>query len=134
MADQAREFGFVPDVLVCATDVPRSRPEPDMCLKALADLNIEEVCTAVKVGDTVQDVLEGVRAGMWTIGITLSGSLAGLTEGELAALSDAEKWKLHERISDELIGAGAHFTARDLPACVETLHFIDKLCLKNFKP
>lgn len=134
LADQAGEFGFVPDVLVCATDVPRSRPEPDMCLKVLADLNIADVCATVKIGDTVQDVLEGLRAGMWTIGITLTGSLAGLTEGELAGLSDVEKWKLHERISDELTEAGAHFTAPNLPACVETLHFIDKLCLKKFKP
>ena len=134
LADQAGVFGYVPDVLVCATDVARSRPEPDMCLKAMADLNIDEACAAVKVGDTVQDVLEGLRAGMWVVGITLTGSMAGMTEGELSGLSDAEKWKLHEKISDELTEAGAHFTAPNLPACVETLHFIDKLCQKKFKP
>jgi phosphonoacetaldehyde hydrolase len=134
LADQAGALGYFPDVLVCATDVPRSRPEPDMCLKILADWNIEEACTAVKVGDTVQDVLEGVRAGMWVIGITLSGSMAGMTERELSGLSDAEKWKLHEKISDKLTEAGAHFTVPNLPACVETLHVIDKLCQRKFKP
>lgn len=134
LVDQAGTFGYTPDVLVCATDVARGRPEPDMCLKVLADLNIREACTAVKVGDTVQDVLEGVRAGMWVVGITLSGSMAGMTEWELSGLSDAEKWTLHEKISDKLTEAGAHFTVPNLPACVETLHVIDKLCQKKFKP
>ena len=134
LADTARESGYEPDVLVCATDVPRSRPEPDMCLKVLADLNVPDPCTAVKIGDTVQDVLEGVRAGMWVVGITLTGSMAGMTEAELSGLSDVEKWRLHEKISDQLTAAGAHFTATDIPSCVETLHIIDKLCQKEYKP
>ena len=134
LAEGARRNGFVPDTVVCASDVAHGRPAPDMCLEAMRRLNVSDPARSVKIGDTVNDVLEGTRAGMWTIGITLSGSMAGLTEGELAALSEAEKWKLHERISDELTEAGAHFTAQNLPTCVETLHLIDKLCLKNFKP
>lgn len=134
LAAQAREFGYAPDVLVCATDVPRSRPEPDMCRKVLADLDIEDPGCAVKIGDTVQDVLEGVRAGMWVVGITLTGSLAGMTEGEFAAMTEVEKWTLHQRISEEMTSAGAHFTAVDIPSCIEALRFIDTLCQKKYKP
>ena len=134
LAERAREYGYCPDVLVCATDVPRSRPEPDMCLKVLADLGIGNPSFAVKIGDTVQDVLEGVRAGMWVVGVTLTGSMAGMTEDELSSLSEIDKWQLHQRISDELTEAGAHFTAIDLPSCVEALYYIDRLCQNKYKP
>jgi phosphonoacetaldehyde hydrolase len=105
LADRAREFGYV-------TDPSR----------------------AVKVGDTVNDVLEGVQAGMWVIGVTLSGSLAGLSEDELAGLTDAQKWMMHSRISDVLTEAGAHFTIPDVASCLPVLRNIDDNRRNNFKP
>ena len=95
LAERARSFGYEPDVLVCATDVPHGRPAPDMCSEVLLRLRVADPARAVKIGDTVNDVLEGVRAGMWVIGITLSGSLAGLSEQELALLPDHDRLALH---------------------------------------
>lgn len=134
LAERAREFGYEPDVLVCATDVSHGRPEPDMCLKALKDMNLQDPARAVKIGDTVNDVLEGLRAGMWVIGLTLSGSLAGLTEEELRQLPEAQKWLMHDKISDLLANAGAHFTAPDLPSCLSILSKIDEHCQNNYTP
>ena len=40
----------------------------------------------VKVGDTPADMQEGVNAGMWTIGVTVSGNEIGLSEPDAAAM------------------------------------------------
>jgi len=134
LADRAREFGYAPEVLVCATDVEQGRPAPDMCREVMRKLNVTDPSRAVKVGDTVNDVLEGVQAGMWVIGVTLSGSLAGLSEDELAGLTDAQKWMMHSRISDVLTEAGAHFTIPDVASCLPVLRNIDDNRRNNFKP
>lgn len=126
LAKKAELLGYVPEVLVCATDVPEGRPAPDICIKVLRLLGITNPAHVVKIGDTVNDVLEGVRAGMWVIGITLSGSLAGLSEEELNVLPDTKKDTLHERIAQELIAAGAHYTARDVASCLPILERLSR--------
>ena len=126
LAERAKEFGYEPDVLVCATDVPAGRPAPDMCKEVLARLGIADPARAVKIGDTVNDVLEGLHAGMWVIGLTLSGSLAGLSQEEIAALSPEDREALHHRISHTLTTAGAHFTAVDVQSCLPLLQEIEK--------
>lgn len=126
LAERARLLGYAPDVLVCATDVPRGRPAPDMCNEILNRFGISDPSRAVKIGDTVNDVLEGVRAGMWVIGLTLSGSLAGLSEKELYALSPEVRQTLHHTISHALMLAGAHFVAPDIASCLPLLSEIEK--------
>ncbi len=126
LAERAKEFGYAPDVMVGATDVPHGRPAPDMCKEVLRQLDVSDPARAVKIGDTVQDVLEGLRAGMWVIGITLSGSLAGLSYEEVLILSRDDRDALHQRVSLDLITAGAHFTAPDVKACLPLLREIEK--------
>jgi len=128
LAARAAEQSYVPDVLVCATDVPHGRPEPDMCREVLRMLNVADPSRAVKIGDTVNDVLEGVRAGMWVIGVTLTGNLAGLSKDEMADLSSDQKWIIHSRISHVLKEAGAHYTTPEVSSCLPLLHNIDDKC------
>lgn len=133
LAERARKLGYAPDTLVCATDVAQGRPCPDMCLKVLENLNVTDPRRAVKIGDTVNDVLEGVRAGMWVIGITLTGSLSGLDEEELAAVSPSRQREMHRELSATLSAAGAHFTATDVPSCMSVLRIIE-VSLKEGMP
>lgn len=128
VANRAKDFGYVPDVLVCSDEVQHGRPAPDMCKEVLARLGVADPARAVKIGDTVNDVLEGVRAGMWVIGITLSGALAGLSEDELEAVPIEDKEALHHQISHKLLLAGAHFTAPDVPSCLSLCKEIEKRC------
>lgn len=128
LAQRAREFGYDPEVLVCATDVQKGRPAPDMCKEALRRLHVDNPARAVKIGDTVNDVLEGLRAGMWVVGITLSGSLAGLSMEEMNALPEEKREALHQRISRDLMRAGAHFTAPDVRSCLPLLEEIKRRC------
>lgn len=59
------------DGLITASDVPLSRPAPDMIDLAKQQFGIEESSTIVKVGDSIVDIEEGKNAGCGlTIGIT----------------------------------------------------------------
>ena len=50
-----------------------------MALKNVVELGLSDVAACVKVDDTAPGIEEGRRAGMWTVGLLLSGNAAGLT-------------------------------------------------------
>lgn len=134
LAAEAQKYGYVPDVLVCATDVTKGRPAPDMCNAILKAFGIEKGHQAVKIGDTVNDVLEGSHAGMWVIGITLSGSMAGLNPQEVQDMSAHDRDVLEKSIADKLQDAGAHFTAPDVQSCLPILEIIDRMATEGKRP
>lgn len=134
LAAEALKHGYEPDILVCATDVPKGRPAPDMCNAILKSFGISQGHHAVKIGDTVNDVLEGVHAGMWVIGITLSGSMAGLSPQELKAMSAHDRDVLEKSIAATLRDAGAHFTAPDVQSCLPILNSIDAMAVQGKRP
>ncbi len=75
----------------------------------------------VKVDDTPVGIGEGVAAGTWTVGVALTGNIAGLTPSQLAALSDAEVDAIRTRAAAEMAAAGADLTVdsiADLPSAV----------------
>jgi phosphonoacetaldehyde hydrolase len=78
----------------------------------------------VKVGDTVPDVEEGRNAGVWTVGVTDSGSAVGLTAADFAALPPAERAARAGAAGRALLAAGAHAiipSAAVLPALLDDL-------------
>jgi len=59
------------DLLVTASDVKQNRPQPDMILLAMSELNINDPSGIIKVGDSTIDILEGKNANCGlNIGIT----------------------------------------------------------------
>lgn len=55
-------------------EVRRGRPYPDLILKIMEDLGVDDVSLVAKVGDTPSDLQEGTAAGCgWVIGV-LNGS------------------------------------------------------------
>ena len=106
---EAARQGFVPDSAVAASDVPRARPWPAMCLRNAAELSIVDVSACVKVDDTVPGIDEGLSAGMWTIGLTASGNEVGLSLAEWQELPEIEQQARREKATRRLGQAGAHF-------------------------
>ena len=47
---------------------------------------------AVKVGDTVSDIKEGVNAGVWSAGVIEGSSELGLSEEEFEALGGRRRF------------------------------------------
>jgi len=94
---EAEKRGYDPDVSVCATGHyvlgngkmhgpilgygnNISRPKPAMCNLNAYLLDVSDNAAVVKVGDTLDDIREGKRAGMWTIGLAGTGNEMYLTE------------------------------------------------------
>jgi phosphonoacetaldehyde hydrolase len=124
LAPIAAARGYAPDNLVCAGDLAAGRPTPLMMYRCFADLGAWPAAAVVKVDDTVPGIAEGIAAGCWTVGVSLSGNAAGLSAEELAALSGPERAALRERATAVLAGAGAHLvidSIATLPQAVATL-------------
>jgi phosphonoacetaldehyde hydrolase len=106
---RARQQGYQPDVSLCPDDVGGGRPHPWMCLRIALDFRLSSTAAAIKVGDTVSDIQEGLNAGMWTAGVAATGNEVGLSASELAALPREEYRRRVDRARDNLKAAGAHY-------------------------
>lgn len=108
LAPEAARRGYVPDCIVCPDQVPAGRPYPWMCYLNAMQLGVYPNDAIIKVGDSLPDIEEGLNAGMWSVGVALTGTLLGLREEELSALKADELQAARERVADQLYRAGAH--------------------------
>lgn len=124
LAPEAAARGYRPDSLVCPDEVPSGRPAPWMCYQNAMNLGVYPPAALVKVGDTPVDIEEGLNAGFWTVGVTLTGSLTGLSETEVNALLPPQRAAAHERAAEPLYAAGAHYVIEgvwELPSVLEQI-------------
>ncbi|WP_439813800.1 phosphonoacetaldehyde hydrolase [Zavarzinia sp. CC-PAN008] len=123
LAPAAAAHGYVPDDSVNASDVPRGRPAPSMALRNAANLGVDAVAACIKVDDTPVGIEEGLAAGMWTVGVALSGNEAALSHDALQALAPEARAALRRRTHERLARTGAHLVidsvADFLPALAE---------------
>lgn len=123
--EKAAEQGFVPQAALCAGDVPCGRPAPWMIFHLMEQLNVFPGSAVVKIGDTLADIEAGLNAGVWTVGVTVTGNLMGLNRAEYEALSEAEQLDRKTEALEQYQRAGAHEVIdsfADLPealACIE---------------
>ncbi|PIE09563.1 MAG: phosphonoacetaldehyde hydrolase [Rhodobacterales bacterium] len=116
--------GYAPDNLICSDDLPEGRPGPLGIYQTMVDLVAYPPAAILKVDDTAPGIAEGASAGCVTVGLLLTGNAAGLTVEEAAALSEAEKQAIRDRVGPELSAAGADHlidSVADLPALIERL-------------
>lgn len=120
----AKRQGYEPDATVCAGDVPAGRPYPHMCLLNVIKLGVSTVQACVKIDDTVPGVEEGLNAGMWTIGLAVSGNEVGLSLQDWQALPAAEQKTKRERAYARMQQCGAHYTVdsiADVMPCIDDI-------------
>ncbi|MBV8660066.1 MAG: phosphonoacetaldehyde hydrolase [Burkholderiales bacterium] len=114
--------GIAPDHAVATDDLtPGGRPGPWMALANVIELGVHDVAACIKVDDTVPGIDEGLNAGMWTVGLALSGNEVGLTQAEVAQLPEAERLARRNRAADKLYRAGTHYvidTVAELPGVI----------------
>lgn len=95
-----------------------------MALQCVLDLKINSVAHCIKVDDTLPGIAEGVNAGMWTVGLALSGSPAGLTLAEYKAASSDQLETIRSRVSSEFRAAGAHYV---IDSVADLLPILEKI-------
>ncbi len=131
---EAKKRGYTPDATVCATDVPAGRPEPWMCLQNAQLLRIFPMEAMVKIGDTLPDIYEGLNAGMWTIGLAMTGNELGLNEAEVNALDADVRARLRARAYTRMAQAGAHYTVDSIADVQPVLDEISQRLARGDRP
>lgn len=119
-----RKQGYEPDSTVCASDVTAGRPYPYMCLKNAINLQVTTVEACVKVDDTAPGVEEGLAAGMWAVGLAVSGNEVGLTLEEWETLPKHQQELRRAAAYRRLRQSGAHYvidTVADLMPCLDDI-------------
>ena len=89
-----------------------------MALANAIELGVQDVAACVKVDDTEPGILEGLGAGMWTVGVALSGNEVGLSQDEVRSLSPDLRRTVRDRAEGRFLDWGAHYvvdTVADLP-------------------
>src|ERR1700675_1395545 len=104
----AAEQGYEPECAITPDDVGAGRPHPWMIYANAIRLQVEPLEAIVKIGDTPVDVEEGLRAGVWTIGVARTGNMVGLSAEDFAALAPAAQTSRLENARNALFAVGAH--------------------------
>ena len=131
---EAEKNGYSPDSWVSASDGPAGRPLPWMAYQNAINLQVFPMAAFVKVGDTLPDIEEGLNAGMWTVGLALTGNLLGLTESECDALPAATLRARREAIAGQLFAVGAHFVVDGIADVPAVLAQIDARLAQGERP
>ena len=130
----AKKQGFEPDCTVSASDVPLGRPSPFMAQLAMIKLGVWPVEACVKIDDTRPGIDEGLNAGMWTIGVAVSGNEVGLSLKDWEKLPQAEQARLREGASTRMYQAGAHYVVDSIADILPCLDDIEARLTRGEQP
>lgn len=135
LMEAATERGYTPDCVVCADDLRAgARPGPWMALECVQQLRIGAVAHCVKVDDTLPGLQEGRSAGMWTVGVALSGSPAGWTVTEFEAASAADREAVRERVRTEFAPAHPHYVIDSVADLLPVVAHIEQRLAAGERP
>lgn len=119
LQEAASKNGYAPDCIVATGDMKAGgRPGPWMALQNVIELGANSVAHCVKVDDSAPGIYEGHNAGMWTVGLALSGNESGLTLQQFLTATEQDKQQARVQASVSFEQANAHYiidTIADLP-------------------
>ncbi len=122
----AKALGYQPDYWIASDDLlAGGRPGPWMALQNVIELGVGSVSACIKVDDAVPGIEEGRNAGMWSVGLAVSGNEFGKTWDEYQGMPIDEVNALKQQATEKLYAAGAHYvidTLADLPSVIEIIN------------
>ncbi|MBQ0784048.1 MAG: phosphonoacetaldehyde hydrolase [Amphritea sp.] len=131
---KAAEQGYNPASNVCATQVPKGRPYPYMAMMNAIELGVENLAACVKVDDTLTGIDEGLNAGMWTVGVAVSGNEVGMSLNEWNATDAEQQDRLRARAYDRFNRSGAHYVIDSIADLIPVLEEIEMRMSTGEKP
>ncbi len=134
LESHSARLGFEPEVSMATTEVERGRPAPWMCWRVAEQLGVFPAAACIKVGDTPVDIEAGLNAGMWTVGVSCSGNLVGLTAPEWARTPAESRDRLRARAEHTLESAGAHYVIDAAPYLLEVVDKIEARLARGEQP
>lgn len=110
----ARTAGIDPEFIICADEVPQSRPAPWACFRIAERCGVYPMSRCLKVGDTPADMAEGRNAGMICIGLSECGNEVGMSQEALSNMDDSARLSLIHDAEKRLRETGAHAVLRSI--------------------
>lgn len=132
--EPAARQGYTPDCAICPDDVGAGRPHPWMIFANAIRLQVEPLAAIVKIGDTPVDIEEGLRAGVWTIGVARTGNMVGLSAEDFSALTLADRAARVENARRQLAAAGAHEVIDAVADCESAIEAIEERIRRGDRP
>lgn len=134
LEEAARKQGYSTDRSLCPDDVGAGRPYPFMCHQLAVDLKVAPLSTCVKIGDTLSDIEEGRNAGMWTIGVSRTGNMTGLSAEDWQKLPLSEKATTLNKAEATMRKHKAHYVIDTVANALPVLEAIDARIAKGEMP
>lgn len=125
IAPLAADRGFRPAFIATADEPFEGRPAPWMIYRNCERMGVYPMSAVIKVDDTTVGIRAGRNAGCWTVGITASGNLMGLSKSQYDDLSDEERTRRLSNVENQLRGAGADdviTTVAELPDAIDRIN------------
>jgi phosphonoacetaldehyde hydrolase len=130
----AASQGYAPDCALCPDDVGGGRPVPWMIYENAVRMKVYPLEAVVKIGDTINDVEEGLNGGTWAVGIAQTGNMIGLTEEQWYVLPQDERRVRLEDAFRKLREAGAHYVINTLDDIDPVLDLIEARLQEGGRP
>lgn len=124
--EEAKKANLYVDAMECAGS-NNGRPKPWMSTRVAEALDIYPLAACVKVDDTIPGILEGLNAGMWTVGVIKSGNECGLSYDEMQELEKTNPQELQRKLAQarqRMEQAGAHYI---IDSVADLVPVIDKI-------
>jgi phosphonoacetaldehyde hydrolase len=121
---EAAKNGYTVDCCATPDGLPAGRPAPFMIFRNMTELNVQHLDCVVKVGDTLEDIREGLQAKVHVAGVIRGSSELGLSTGEIDRLPAGELSRRMGAVRDRMLQAGAHHvldSIEELPALVRRI-------------
>jgi phosphonoacetaldehyde hydrolase len=121
----AEKQGYKTDCCVTPDGLPAGRPAPFMIFRNMMCLNVQDLDRVVKVGDTIEDIREGLQAKVHVVGVVAGSSELGLSEDEISRIPQKQ---LHEKMNSvriRMLEAGAHRVIDSIGELPSIIHLIN---------
>ena len=125
LVEESAKEGYRPDCSLSPEEVGAGRPHPFMIYENAVRLQVYPLAAIAKIGDTPADILEGLNAGTWSIGVAGTGNMIGLSLEDFHALPETERESRLAKARAELQNAGAHYVVDTLAEVHSVLDEID---------
>jgi phosphonoacetaldehyde hydrolase len=130
----AEAQGYQPDCCITADDVKHGRPWPDMLLANVLALGVRDVRSCVVVDDSPGGLVAARAAGMWAIGVAISGNEVGLSQEAWEALDGDAQAALRDKARAQLAGAGAHHIIDSVAQLIPLIDQIERDMVAGARP
>jgi phosphonoacetaldehyde hydrolase len=114
--------------------VPAGRPMPWLNFRACEALGVYPPANVLVVDDTPLGIEAARNAGMWVVGVTMTGNGLGLSQADAEALPASVLDQRIRSIEAEYLAAGAHFLLRSAAQLIPVIDQINARLAQGDRP